>query len=154
MTLPKPTAVFDTGIILQATISDKGPAAKALRLFDEEALTLFVSVKLLEEIQTVLTRPVIRHKNARYSDADIENLLARLKAKGTLIDPLPNHFQYERDTEDEHVINLAIEAKVEYLVSRDKDLLSLMDNAEFQGRYPDLIVLDPLAFLKSIEAAK
>jgi len=96
MTPPKPTAVFDTGIVLQATISENGPAAKALRLFDDDALTLFVSEALLDEMRTVLTRPVIRQKNARYTDEDIESLLTRLKQTGTLIDPLPAHFQYER----------------------------------------------------------
>jgi putative PIN family toxin of toxin-antitoxin system len=153
MTPPKPTAVFDTGIVLQATISENGPAAKALRLFDDDVLTLFVSEELLDEMRTVLTRPVIRKKNARYTDEDIESLLTRLKQKGTLIDPLPAHFQYERDPEDEHVINLAIEGKVEYLVSRDKDLLDLMTDPDFQARYPGLMVLDPVAFLKRIGAA-
>jgi len=53
---PKPTAVFDTGIFLQATISDKGPAAKALRLFEDGSLTLFISDDLLEEMRDVLRR--------------------------------------------------------------------------------------------------
>ena len=77
-----PTAVFDTGIILQATISDRGPASEVMRLFDEEALTLYVSGELLTEIRDVLTHPVIRIKNARYSDEDIEALL-KAKHVGT-----------------------------------------------------------------------
>lgn len=152
MVKPKPAVVFDTGIFLQATISDKGPAAKALRLFEDGLLTLFISMDLLEEMHDVLTRTEIRLKTAHYTNGDIEELLDRVARKAILIDPLPAHFQYERDPEDEHVINLAIEAKVEYLVSRDKDLLNFMDDVEFQAHYPDLMVLDPLAFLKRLEA--
>ena len=92
----KPTVVFDTGIVLQATISERGPAAKALRLFDEDVLTLLVSNELLDEMPAVLTRPSIRQKNARYTDEDIEALLARLRLKATLIDPLPAHFRFRR----------------------------------------------------------
>jgi putative PIN family toxin of toxin-antitoxin system len=152
MTPSKPTAVFDTGVVLQATISAKGPAAKALTLFDEDELTLFVSEELLEEMRIVLTRPAIRQKNARYTDEDLEDLLDRLRHEGTLISPLPAHFQYERDPEDEHVINLAIEAKAEFLVSRDKDLLGLMADPVFTASYPSITVLDPAAFLKRIGA--
>ena len=54
---------------------------------------------------------------------------------------------FPRDPDDEHVLNLAIEAKARYLVSRDYDLLELMNNLEFQDRYPNLTILDPVAFL-------
>ena len=154
MTKPKPTVVFDTGIFLQATISDNGPAAKALRLFEDEALTLFISGELLEEMRMVLTHTEIRIKTARYTDQDIEEFINRIAQKGVLIVPLPSHFKYERDPKDEHIINLAVEAKVQYLVSRDRDLLDLMNHAEFQVRYPDLKILDPLAFLKHIDLSE
>lgn len=45
------------------------------------------------------------------------------------------------------ILNLALEAGVEYLISRDKDLLNLMNDAEFRLRYPHLNILDPVAFL-------
>ena len=152
MNSPKPTAVFDTGIFLQATISSKGPAAQVLRLLEDQSIVLFISTDLLEEMRDVIRRPEIRIKTAHHSDEDIEEFLERVAQKGTMITPLPAHFHYERDPEDEHIINLAIEAKAEYLVSRDKDLLDLMSNTDFQARYPTLTILDPLAFLKRITA--
>ncbi|MCX6378467.1 MAG: putative toxin-antitoxin system toxin component, PIN family [Armatimonadetes bacterium] len=148
----KPAAVFDTGIILQATISRTGPATKLLRQFDEGAITLFVSEELLAEMRDVLFRPSIRTKNVRYSDEGLENLLQRLEKNGVMVTRLPEHFQYERDADDEHVINLAIEAGAEFLVSRDKDLLDLASDAEFTARFPNLTILDPVAFLNRIYA--
>ncbi|HVS82883.1 MAG TPA: hypothetical protein VHE60_14230 [Pyrinomonadaceae bacterium] len=58
--------------------------------------------------------------------------------------------------DDEPYLNLAIEVKAYYLVSRDNDLLDLMksttaDGIEFQERFPSLSILDPVAFLKEIE---
>jgi putative PIN family toxin of toxin-antitoxin system len=146
----KPTAVFDTGILLQATISATGPAARALNLFDQEEISIFVSRELLKEMRRVLTLPVIRLKNSRYSDSDIDALLDRLETKGIVIADIPSHFQCEGDPEDDHVINLAIEARAQYIVTRDKDLLDLMTNSEFTSRYMDITVLDPSAFLKQL----
>jgi 23S rRNA G2069 N7-methylase RlmK/C1962 C5-methylase RlmI len=33
---------------------------------------------------------------------------------------------------------------------RDKDLLDLMADADFRERFPDLVILDPAAFLRAI----
>lgn len=77
-------------------------------------------------------------------------MLQRLEKNGVMVTRLPEHFQYERDADDEHVINLAIEAGAEFLVSRDKDLLDLASDAEFTARFPNLTILDPVAFLNRI----
>ena len=51
----------------------------------------------------------------------------------------------------------AIEAGAQFLVTRDHDLLDLMRDTEegrdFKSRFRQLKILDPLAFLKEIEAA-
>lgn len=111
-----------------------------------------MSDELLQEIRDVLTRPEIRRKNARYTDQDIEILVDRLERIGKLIADLPAHFRYERDPGDEHLIDLAIEANAEYLVSRDKDLLDLRYDPLFRARYPGLTIADPVEFLKRLEA--
>lgn len=41
-------------------------------------------------------------------------------------------------------------ANATFLVSRDKDLLDLMNDPDFRGRFPDLSILDPVAFLQEI----
>lgn len=148
---PPRRAVFDTGVILQATISAAGPAGRAMYLFDQDEIVLFVSPELLLEVRRVLVMPTIRLKNNRYSDSDIEALLSRLATSGTFISEIPTHYQCERDPEDDHVINLAIEANADYLVTRDKDMLELMTDSEFVSRFPNVTILDPGAFLKRIE---
>jgi predicted nucleic acid-binding protein len=67
----------------------------------------------------------------------------------------PTYLIYSRDPDDEPVINLAIHVKATYLVTRDRDLLDLMDltrpeGKEFRERYPGLQVLDPVAFVRAL----
>ncbi len=150
-----PGIVLDTGIFLQAAISRTGPAAGVLRLAERGAVTLYTSDALLDEVRDVLTRPAIRRKNPRYSDQDIENLVRFLEVKGIRVAEMRTHFQYQRDPDDEYLVNLAIEAGAKYLVSRDKDLLDLMDEntpagKAFRRRFPGLTILDPVALLRAL----
>jgi predicted nucleic acid-binding protein len=53
-------------------------------------------------------------------------------------------------------VNLALVTGSRLIVSRDKDLLSLMDLAQpegkdFRARFPDLRILNPVAFLSDLE---
>lgn len=63
---------------------------------------------------------------------------------------VPKAVVLERDPKDEPYLNLAIAAKAHYLVSRDRDLLDLMSDENFRERNPDLLILDPAAFIQEI----
>lgn len=74
-----------------------------------------------------------------------------------LIDPVPHEFTFERDPKDEIIINLAVEAKADFIVTRDKDMLDLMTGytsecKEFRRRFRPLKIISHLEFLKSLEA--
>ncbi len=148
---PKPDVVCDTVIFLQAALSRTGSARRVLSLFEAGDITLFMSNELLEEIRDVLTRPVIRQKNPRFSEQDVENLIRLLEEKSVLLSDVPKHFQYARDPDDEHVINLTLEVRARYLISRDRDLLDLMNDQAFRERFPDLSILEPDAFLRELD---
>ena len=144
--------VADTSIFLQATISVQGPASAILRLAEAGRVILCNGEELKAEIRDVLTRPALRRKNKRYSDQDIENFIQRYETLSLHFDPLPASFRYERDPKDEHIINLALAANAPYIVTRDKDLLDLMDDSlpegqDFRARFPTLTILDPVDFL-------
>jgi len=51
-------------------------------------------------------------------------------------------------------IDLAIAADARHLVSRDRDLLDLMADPSFLGRYPRLTVTDPVSLLRQLRAAE
>lgn len=142
------TVVLDTGAFLRAAINDTNVSSSFLRRAAAGDVRLCVSHALLEEIRDVLTRPEIRVKNARLSDEALEAFIHGIGATADLLDPLPQRFHYERDPDDEHILNLAIEARAAYILTFDNDLLDLMDSRRaaartFQERFPAITILTP-----------
>ena len=151
----RPRVVFDCMVYLQATLSESGPAAALLRLLDNDALSLFVSDSVLEEVREVLSRPKIRQRNPEITDERVDALINRVLEKAIVVNDVQQHFIYSRDPKDEKYINLAIEAEVSYLVSRDKDLLNLMTGEtdeckDFRRRFRQLKIIEPVEFLKMV----
>lgn len=147
--------VFDCMIYLQATANENGPAASALRLVEQGQISLFISREILNEIKDVLSREKIRKLNPRINDVSLTALLKMLEKRATLLKKIPAKFSYPRDPKDEPYINLAIAAEASFLVSRDNDLLDLMDwnNEEgrnFMKRFRFLKIVDPIAFLQEV----
>ncbi len=86
----------------------------------------------------------------------IEKYLEQLAKKSVFIRSVPKKFTLSRNSDDEPYINLAIESKADYIVTRDNDLLDLMtgfddDSKEFRQRFKVLKVTEPIEFLKIVE---
>jgi len=154
---PRPGAVFDTGIVLQAALNPLGPAAAALDLFDQEKVTVYLCPRLRSEWEEVLMRPSLRARNPQVTDAQVEAALQRFDDRAILVPNPPTYLIYPRDPDDEPVINLAIHVRAQHLVTRDRDLLDLMDptrpeGEEFRRRFPHLRILDPVTFVRDLTA--
>jgi len=151
-----PRVVFDCNVLIQAIANEESAAARALDLLDEDAITLFISDEVLSEIKDVLSRPYIRQLMPNITDERVDALFRRLERKAVHIKNVPEEFRYERDPKDERYINLAIVTNARFLVSKDKDLLDLMNpsvkgSESFRIRYPMLRILKVSDFMKEIE---
>lgn len=151
-----PRVVIDCNVFVQALANEESAAAKALDLLDEDAITLFVSDAILNEIRDVLSRPYIRQLMPNITDERVNALFRRLDKKAVHIKNVPEEFRYERDPKDEMYVNLAIVTDARYLVSKDKDLLDLVnpsakDSQSFRTRYPMLRILKASDFVREIE---
>jgi putative PIN family toxin of toxin-antitoxin system len=140
-------AVFDCNVLLQSLLSASGPAGKLVQLAKEQKLSLFVSAPGIEELHRVANRSNIQ-KKFRLTAEMIEHFCRDLVAHSTLIDIVPHVFDFPRDPDDSHYIDLAIAARAKFIVSRDHDLLSLRDMAtpegkQFVERFPWLEILTP-----------
>ena len=149
--------VFDCMIYVQALARPNGPAAACLDKATAGECELLVSVEVLAEVHEVLGRPKLRRTFIRASDDDVEAFMRRLDALATNIDPVPEAFTLLRDPKDSMYLNLAIAGDAKLVVSRDNDLLDLMseDSAEgnaFRTGYPEIAILDPVAFLRTFPA--
>ena len=141
--------VFDCMVFLQASTRPQVPAA---RLFIDHVewgdLALFVSDAILDEVRHVLGRPQIRAKNPSLTDKAVEEFFHRIGQLAMKIENVPASFALARDPDDGPYLNLALDAATDYLVTRDQDMLDLMQDAGFRSRYPALIILTPIALLQ------
>lgn len=121
-------------------------------------ITVFVSPKVIAELRDVTGRPKVIRK-LRLVAERVEEFFLAIEITATLLDGIPEIFSYERDPVDAHYVNLALAANAKLIVSRDKDLLHLMDvgrpeGVEFQRKFPNLRILEPVAFLREIDVAE
>jgi len=152
-----PRVVFDCNLYVQGIANRNSPARKALRLFFNGEISLFVSEPIIQEVHDVLNRGELRKLLPAVNDRIVNAFLTKLEAKAILITNVPEEFHYERDPDDEMYINLAIVTNATYLVSRDRDLLDLMSKhtdlaTEFQLRYPFLRIMKAPEFIAAIQS--
>jgi putative PIN family toxin of toxin-antitoxin system len=152
-----PRVVFDCNLFVQGIANRNSPARKALRLFFDGSVSLFVSEPIIREVRDVLNRPEIRRRLPGINDRIVNAFLAKLRARAIFITNVPEEYRYARDPNDEMYINLAIIVNATYLVSRDQDLLDLMTTStevarQFRFRYAFLRILTAPDFVRAIES--
>lgn len=157
--MAEPLVVVDCVVFVQSLISEAGPATRCVELFEQSEFSIAVSRAILSEIREVLSRSGLRQSYPRLTDERVDQLIDVLLYRGKLFRQVRRHYEYARDPYDEAYLNLAIEARADFLITRDKDLLDLMkwereEGREFQKRFRRLKVIDPVTFLKEIEGRK
>jgi putative PIN family toxin of toxin-antitoxin system len=116
--------VMDTNVFVSALISEFGPPARVLDLWRTGAIELLISLDVLTEYRRVLAYPKIR-KRIRYTDDQIEYVLAELALQATSIEPAEATAIVASDPDDDIFIALALAGEADYIVSGDHHLLGL-----------------------------
>ena len=148
------SVVFDCNVFTQELLSPHGPAARCPELAQTRDIALFVSEFVLKEITELYLKLPAR---AGITADDTEDLALLVRTFATVLDPVPVFFVHPIDPDDSAYVNLAIAAKAELIVSRDKHLLGLNDtskpwSSEFHARFPSLRVLTPDKLLVELSA--
>lgn len=148
------SCVYDCNIFFQALISPHGPAAECVRVAQRGQVTLYISEHVLGEVRDVGSRPAIRRK-FQITDELVEQLLAAIRECSQMVDRVPEVYVHPDDPDDSHYVNLALVTGSRLLVSRDADLLRLMDAFRTEGRdfalrFPNLRIMEPVAFLREL----
>lgn len=144
--------VFDCMVLFQAAVRYGGPAAECLRRVEARGINLLVSPATLDELRDVMTRPKLARKFPILSDEHVTEFDTKIRAVATELTDVPTVFALPRDPDDEPYVNLAIAGNAKYLVSRDRDLLDLMQDPTFTTAHPDLTICDPGQFLTILDA--
>lgn len=144
----RPRVVFETMVVFQAAANTEGPAAELFRRLEAGQLNLYVSAEILNEMRDVLSRPKLRAKNPRITSESVHRIFVSLSRFARSVSDVPSAYSLPRDPDDEPYLNLAIAVDADHLVTWDNDLLDLMEDAGFRSHYPQLLILNPVAFLR------
>jgi putative PIN family toxin of toxin-antitoxin system len=133
-------AVVDPSVLISAFVGspEAGPA-QLVAAWGDERFVMVVSPRLLAELDGVLSRPKFAHRTGHQRGAAYVAAFAARSEHHSDPDDAGGHV---RDADDDYLVALARAAKVDAIVSLDRDLL----DAQLDG----LAVTDPLRFLASL----
>jgi putative PIN family toxin of toxin-antitoxin system len=129
--------VIDTNVLISALMFGGNPREILQRAIRGE-LRLCISEEILSELGAVLQRPKFG-----FPVTMVNQILSELAAIAELVVPSEEISHIESDPADNRVLECAVEAGVEYVVSGDKHLLEL-------GEYATIRILTPSQFLAEI----
>ena len=133
--------VIDTNVLIAGLLWHGSPHA-LLTQVRSGALGLVSSPALLVELADVLSRTKFDAVLRRTSTSR-ERLLAEVRQLTQVLDPPPLAQPVCRDPDDDKVLALALAARVELIVSGDRDLLVLQ---QFEG----MPIVDPAQALQRV----
>jgi len=122
--------VFDTNVYLAAAFNPNGYAHRWLsRAVERTAFTLFISDAIFREIERKLEEKAIARK-------DVVSLLELIDEAATRVYPLEKINAIETDPDDNIVLECAVEAKAQLIISADPDLYKLKTFRNIVIRHP------------------
>lgn len=148
--------VFDCNVFFQALISPAGPAGRCVEAVCVARVRLFCSTQIIEEFRDVADRPKLVARFGITADR-VGAMVGLVREIAEIVDDAPRRFEFPRDPDDAHYVDLALEVDASLIVTRDNDLLDLGDPAtadgrEFHDRFPGLRIVQPTELLASLRA--
>ncbi len=135
----KTKVVIDTNVFVSA-LNFAGRPNEVLELFMKGEIEVSISPFILTELERIL------RERFEWRAEQIQRVLNRIKAKTILVHPKAKISAIKEKDDDNRILECAVEAKVEYLVSGDrKHLLPLRD-------YQGVKILSPAEFMRVVLA--
>lgn len=132
--------VIDTNIMLSRFLSPFGAPAYIYDAWRKEIFDLVVSEPILQEYQKVLLYKQIQKQHGLEEEA-VKRIIFQFRKYAVFVKPQQEINIITDDPDDNKFVATALEGKAEYIISKDKHLLSVK---EYQGIY----MLGPIAFLE------
>lgn len=141
-----PKAVLDSTILVSAFLSRTGVSRQLLQYAAQEGVEFYVSDQILAETERVLNYERLR-KRYPYYDEDIGSFLQLIASIAHVVNPLSPIEGVVRDPNDDMIVACAVEARAQYIITRDKDLLSL-------GRYEGIEIVSPEDYMAALRQGR
>ena len=140
-------AVFDSTALISAFLTRSGVTGELVDLAGKAFVLTLAPEIVAETRRKLLTSKRIRGRYG-YTDEEVERYCSGLAVVtgGNMMRGLPRLSGVVRDPNDDVIVAAALVAQADYLVTRDKDLLSL-------GGYQGIRMITPEAFRGILRAA-
>ena len=133
--------VIDTNVLISGTFWSSS-SFHVLKLVDAGRIELVVSREILEEYDELLHRDEIMSKTA-YSQ-EKTNAAAKMLKKAVLVEVSNQVHLVKDDPDDDKFIEAAIAGGAQFIISQDKDLLTLKEVREIK-------IITPERFLELVQ---
>ena len=133
--------VIDANVVISAVFGGKPLEAVARALKEHD---VFVSTSILQELEGVLKR--LSKKLSPEQIGYLQETMNQLLRVAHRI-PVSTHLSISRDPKDDHYLSLCKEAQADFLITGDKDLLSLRAEVLKKNGIACLIIT-PATFLE------
>ena len=131
-------AVLDSTVLISAFLKPGGVSDEILALADS-TFVLALAPEIIAETRRKLLTSARMRRAGSYSDERVRRFCRGLVKVAEEVTDLPPLAGIVRDPNDDVIVAAAVKAKADYLVTRDKDLLSL-------GGYQGIRMITPEAF--------
>ena len=128
--------VADTNLLIASIFWD-GPPYKIVQRALDGLVQIVASQMILNEVRKVLTDP---REKFQLSEQEIDDIIQGILLYVTVVEP-KTFLSVVRDPKDDPIIACAIDARAEFIVTRDNDLLDLKE-------YCGIKIITPEEFLQ------
>lgn len=115
--------VLDTNALISGLLWN-GNEARVIEKAEKKEIRLFISQKLLEELEGVLKRAKFT-KRLEGKEYTVDKAVAKIALIATLIEPRHKIEEIKEDPDDNRVLECAMFAKASVIISGDRHLLDL-----------------------------
>ncbi|MDW8003029.1 MAG: putative toxin-antitoxin system toxin component, PIN family [Deltaproteobacteria bacterium] len=135
--IKRPRVVLDTNVYV-AGITFPGLSREVLELMLKEKIEVYISQFIIEEIRRVLK------DKFGWADKPLNRFLELIRRKAITVHPTITISLITQKTDDNRILECAVAAKAQYLVTGDKK--HLLPLKEYEG----IKILSPSEFLETI----
>jgi uncharacterized protein len=129
--------VVDTNVFVSG-LTFKGKPREVLDLAWQGEIHVYISSFILKELEDAL------REDFGWSREEIRYTIGKVKAKTTLINPKTTISVIKTKEDDNRILECAVEAEVQYLITGDKNHLLPLE------KYQGIKILSPADFLRLV----
>ena len=131
--------VLDTNVLISSTFW-YGASDKILRKVEAKEIELIISKEIIEEFSGVLNYEEIQQK-IKDKNLEIIRSVEKIVSMATITEPKQKLDIIKENSDDNKILECAVEEKVDYIISYDSHLLNLKE-------FENIKILTPEEFLK------